>query len=96
MGEIKIGDTVFDQYGKKCNVVGKSQVKVKDCFKITFDDKTSVVCDNEHLWKLSDGTVKPITELSINDTINIVKTLDVNNQELLTDPYRSDVIRHTL
>jgi len=87
MGEIKIGDTVFDQYGKKCNVVGKSQVKVKDCFKITFDDKTSVVCDNEHLWKLSDGTVKPITELSINDTINIVKTLDVNNQELLTDPY---------
>lgn len=76
MGEIKVGDKIFDEDGQQCNVIGKSKVKTKDCFRITFDDTTSVVCDDEHLWKLSDGTVLPITELKVGHSINVAKHLD--------------------
>ena len=87
MGQITVGDTIFDQYGKTCNVIGKSQVKFKDCFKITFDDKTSVVCDNEHLWKLHSGATVSIQDLKINDKINVCKAVDYSAKLLPIDPY---------
>jgi len=87
MGGIKVGDKVFDQKGHQCNVVGKSDVKVKDCYKIIFDDKTSVICDNEHLWKMYDGKVKPVTELKINDKINVAKAIECDEVDLPIDPY---------
>lgn len=63
MGEIAVGDTVFDASGKQCRVVGKSAVKNIGCYRVTFDDTTSVVCDEEHLWKLHDGTVVGVKDL---------------------------------
>ena len=87
MRDIEEGDIVFDQYGKECRVVGKSKVKIKDCFRITFDDKTSVVCDDEHLWKLSNGNTVPVQELKINDNINVTKPLDCKEKDLPIDPY---------
>lgn len=50
MGELEIGDTVFDMYGKKTKVIAVSEVKHIDCFKITFSNGDSVICDNEHRW----------------------------------------------
>ena len=35
MGDLSIGDIVFDQYGEQCSVVGKSKVSFKPCYKIT-------------------------------------------------------------
>lgn len=63
MGDIAVGNTVFDAAGKQCRVMGKSAVKNIRCFKVTFDDGTSVVCDEEHLWKLHDGSVVGVREL---------------------------------
>lgn len=71
MKDVAVGDTLFDQYGKQCKVVGKSQVHNRECFKITFSDKTSVECDNVHLWKLSNGDTVPVTDLKIGDEINV-------------------------
>lgn len=87
MKDIKVGDMVFDQCGHRCNVVGKSQVKTKDCYKITFDDKTSVICDDEHLWKLSDGNVVPVTQLVCGNKINVCKPLVCEDIELPIEPY---------
>ena len=87
MGEIEVGDEVFDQYGKICSVVGKSQVKTKDCYRITFDDTTSAVCDDEHLWKLSNGEVVAITELKVGDKINTTSPLWLPEIDLPIDPY---------
>jgi hypothetical protein len=87
MGEVKIGDKVFDQYGNRCSVVGKSQVKSRKCFKITFDDSTSAICDDEHLWKLSDGKTVPIQELVVGNKINVCKPINCDNVDLPIDPY---------
>ena len=87
MGELKIGDMIFDKDGIPTKILGKSKQKNKPCFKIYFDDKTSVICDNEHLWKLLDGRVVPITELKIGDKIPVNKPIITNAVKLPIDPY---------
>ena len=63
MGDLKIGDLVFDAKGEATAVVGKSKVKNIPCYKVTFSDTTTVVCDEEHLWKLTDGNAINVTDL---------------------------------
>ena len=87
MGQISIGDTVFDQYGQQCCVVGKSKVKFKNCYQITFDDTSSAICDDEHLWKLSSGKTVSIQNLKIGDKINVAKPIDCDNLNLIIEPY---------
>lgn len=55
MGEIQVGDQVFDENGTPCDVIGTSEVSHKRCFRLTFDDKSSVVCDVDHLWLTMSG-----------------------------------------
>jgi hypothetical protein len=55
MGAVRVGDSLFDQDGYPTVVTGKSRVKSLPCFRLTFDDASSVVCDEEHLWALSVG-----------------------------------------
>lgn len=87
MRDIKVGDIVFDQQGNQCSVIGKSKVNKTKCLKITFDDKSSVVCDKEHLWKLSDESVVEAQNLKRLDKINVTKPLQINDVELPIDPY---------
>lgn len=87
MGDVKVGDFVFDQNGQKTKIIGKSKPKYKDCFKIAFDDKSEIICDYEHLWKLSNGETKSITELQIGDTIPYCKAINFDYKHLPIDPY---------
>lgn len=87
MGELNIGDIVFDECGKQTSVIGKSEIKNKPCYRITFDDTSIVECDNEHLWKISTGEVKSVINLKRNDKIYITKPIDLEYKELPIDPY---------
>lgn len=87
MEGLSVGDKVFDQKGKICKVIGKSKIKTKPCFKITFDDKNSVICDDEHRWSLTDGTVKCVTDLKIGDKINVCNAIECSKQKLPIEPY---------
>lgn len=55
MGELSVGDAVFGGDGTICTVVEKSPVHHKKCYRITFDDGTSVVCDHDHRWVVDFG-----------------------------------------
>lgn len=87
MGEIRVGEELFASDGSICKVTGKSQVKRLPCYRITFDDATTVVCDEEHLWALDDGRVIPVTELTTFDRINVARPLQLGAQDLPIDPY---------
>ena len=87
MKEVQVGDKLFDRTGTLCVVTGKSTVKNLPCYKITFDDTSSVICDNEHLWTLADGSVKVVTELKRNDNIPLALPLQTDEQVLPLDPY---------
>jgi hypothetical protein len=96
MRDVAVGDTLFDMDGNQCNVTGKSEVKNIACYRITFDDGSTVVCDHEHLWRLSDGTVKRVTDITWKTTktqrwqvpsVDVTKPIQCPHRELPVDPY---------
>lgn len=55
MGEIQVGDKVFDNKGHICDVIGISPTHVnRDCFQVTFDDGSSIIADREHPWQVEE------------------------------------------
>lgn len=55
MGEIQVGDKVFDENGKVCNVVDATEYQLdRKCYKLTFSDGTEIVADAEHVWSVHD------------------------------------------
>jgi hypothetical protein len=96
MGDVAVGDTLFDMSGDPCKVTGKSEVKNIDCYRITFDDCSSVVCDHEHLWRLSDGSVKRVTDITWESNkkqrvnvpcVDVASPLKTEALDLPVDPY---------
>lgn len=51
MGDINVGDTVFDEDGNHCKVTFCSEIRTdRECFEIVFSDGATVVADRDHLW----------------------------------------------
>lgn len=51
MGEVCPGDYVFDERGNPTRVNAVSQIwEDRPCYEVCFDDHTSIVADEEHLW----------------------------------------------
>ena len=51
MGTIRVGDQVFDENGKPCNVTHLYKVMVgRPCFEVVFSDGHKIVCDADHEW----------------------------------------------
>src|SRR5579871_644029 len=56
MGEVTPGDAVLDESGAPCRVEYASPVFVGHrCYRVTFDDGTSVVADADHQWLAFDA-----------------------------------------
>jgi phage terminase large subunit GpA-like protein len=57
MESLCIGDSVFDEEGKPCNVTYKSEVYTDhDCYKIKFDDGSQIIADGGHRWLVDSRT----------------------------------------
>ena len=51
MADLQVGDTVFDENGRPCSVVAKSEIDDKEqAYKLTFRDGSSIVAGERHLW----------------------------------------------
>lgn len=51
MGDIQVGDLVYDENGTQTNVVKAHDVLYdRECFEVVFDDGSSVVADADHQW----------------------------------------------
>lgn len=51
MGEIAVGDEVFDERGEVCRVRYVSPVYLgRPCYEVEFNDGSRIVADEEHLW----------------------------------------------
>ncbi len=52
MGEVQVGDRVFDENGEPCLVTGATPVMHgRPCYEVEFSDGTVIVADAEHLWR---------------------------------------------
>lgn len=55
MGDVAIGDVLFDETGAPCRVIAKSPVqRDRKCFRVEFCDGTAIVADADHLWHTVD------------------------------------------
>jgi hypothetical protein len=63
IGSLVVGDYVYDRFGKPVEVIGFSRTHVgRPCFRVTFNDGTSVVTDAGHLWKMTEWSNRPAGE----------------------------------
>ena len=53
MGDLKVGDQVFDKNGNVVNVTVKSDIHHNPCYKIKFDNGDEIVADKDHRWEIS-------------------------------------------
>ena len=50
MADVGVGDTLLDETGNTCQVIGVSEINQRPCFELVFDDGTTVVADDVHRW----------------------------------------------
>ena len=55
MADVTVGDTLLDEMGNPCQVIGMSEINHRHCFRLTFDDGASVVADDVHRWVTFDA-----------------------------------------
>ena len=52
MGDVWVGDEVFDERGRPCTVIGATPVMHdRPCYEVEFSDGTVIVADADHLWR---------------------------------------------
>ena len=52
MGDIRVGDTLFDERGLPCTVTGATDVMLDhECYAVRFSDGAEIVADAGHLWR---------------------------------------------
>lgn len=55
MGELQIGDTIFDRHGRPTKILNIFEQGERDVYKLTFEDGRTALCDYEHLWPVFVG-----------------------------------------
>jgi hypothetical protein len=87
IGDLSVGDTVFGGDGTPCLVHTKSDVTERQCYRVTFDDCTEMMCDDQHLWAVHTGEVVPITALAPGHKILLCGQVQYPDRDLPVDPY---------
>ena len=50
MGELKVGDVVFDEQGRMCNITAVFDTMPERAYRLTFSDGSEIVACDEHQW----------------------------------------------
>ena len=59
MGDVKSGEKLLDESGRPCTVTSESPVQINhECYRISFDDGSSIVADADHLWPVHRNIAK--------------------------------------
>jgi replicative DNA helicase len=103
MGDLQVGDRVFDENGNQCNVVALTEVVMnRPCYRVQFSDGTYVIADRDHEWltyqkSRRGGSAISTTEeikqtikrpdLGSNHSIPVAGHLICSESSLLVPPY---------
>ena len=52
LGDLKIGDWIYDDQGKPTQVVDMNPIVIEDEYKVYFEDGEVIKCGREHLWEI--------------------------------------------
>lgn len=76
MGDLKVGDKVFDKDGNICNVIVKSSIHNNPCYRIKFDNAESMIADMDHRWLISFSRHKGKYKEKVMTTIELKEYLE--------------------
>ena len=87
MGDLKIGDHVFDRTGRLTKVTDIFEQGVQDVYEVTFNDGRTARCMGDHLWtvKTSNGPYRDMKLIDIMKDYKILSKWKINNNR--EDPY---------
>lgn len=88
IGDLCIGDNVFDAHGNPTKVTDIFDLGVTDVYKVTFNDGRVSFCTDEHLWQVRTGKNNPWRVMKLKDMIKDFKrssTWKIENDR--SDPY---------
>jgi phage terminase large subunit GpA-like protein len=73
MGDLKVGDTLFDEKGQKCKVTFATEVMNNHkCYEVCFDNNRKVIADAEHLWEVEERQGHGKSEIKVMTTQQII------------------------
>jgi hypothetical protein len=79
MGEVKEGDWLFNEDGNPIQVFATSPILTNNkCYKIEFDDGTTIVADENHLWNVEECNRKRAPNRPDYWTMKTIPTKDIN------------------
>jgi predicted phage terminase large subunit-like protein len=55
MGDLRVGDFVYDENGHSCKVTFVTDPVLRDCYLLTFDDGSTLLADDVHRWLTYDA-----------------------------------------
>lgn len=73
MGDLQVGDYVFDRKGQKTRVLQIFEQGEKDVYKVTFQDNRVAYCMDEHLWTVKSHKNGAWKTLMLKDMIDDFK-----------------------
>lgn len=90
MGDINVGDNILDGKGNLTSVIGVFKRGVLPCYKVSFNDGTSTICADDHLWKVYDHAYgkKP--------QVKVLTTREIRQSELHKGCWRYSIDVPTL
>lgn len=80
MRAVRVGDQLLGSDGNPCAVTAKSEVHYRKTYRVRFDDGSTVVCDDEHLWLTTSGGTQNKTRTAVRSTEKIKQTLRLYGQ----------------
>ena len=103
IGECEVGQKVFGDDGKPTTILAKSEIFTDhNCYEITFDDKSTLIADEDHLWKVFKRLSNKIEEqiISTKDMLSdwnkndryayrvpMQKSFSIKEKKLIINPY---------
>lgn len=93
-GNLTPGDHVFGADGQPVRVIARTPVwDDRPCYRVTFNDGTSIVADENHQWQMSEGEIISTKDLVKRASsrrghgIDLIKPVLTPNTPLPVDPY---------
>ncbi len=85
MKELEIGDQVFDENGKPCNVTFATDVQWdRTCYKVHFSDGNSLIADADHQWTVD---TKASRKSKMRAKYNPIKPITITTKEMIDNLY---------
>lgn len=102
LGDLQIGDQVFDELGKPCNILATTGIMTgRPCYRMQFENGQTIIADAEHQWLTTTRRPEAKTAIrtthqiaasvkslnGLNHRIDLAKAISTPEQDLPLTPY---------